>query len=377
MAGAWLGMAAVALVAALGMDWGMFQPQGRYISQVAAGETPAPVDAAQDWTSHGTHGDETRFAALDQIIPDNVGGLEIAWTFRACDTPVSLCGGAAEDQGIPRQVSDDLCLCAPNNMVISIDATSGAETWRHDVPTETRTWVRCRGLAHVDTAGPLPQLTLPGTTVVVGGRAADNVALDMSGGVMRGFDAITGAMTWAFDPGTPEDRAALAEGSAYTRSPPTVWAPKSYDAAFNSVFMPVGTAAIGLRSVKRSTEDEKYSASIRALVATSGDERGVYQTVHHDPWDFDVPMQPTLMDFKGPPALAFGTNAGQICGRDRVTGQPLTEADKWGATPFDQVIYRVIFEGCRSEGLFTAPGTDHSLSSPGSLGGIELGRLGR
>jgi glucose dehydrogenase len=36
---------------------------------------------------------------------------------------------------------------------------------------------------------------------VVGGRVADNVQTDMPGGVLRGFDVITGEMRWAFDPG--------------------------------------------------------------------------------------------------------------------------------------------------------------------------------
>nr|MBA2817185.1 Quinate/shikimate dehydrogenase (quinone) [Candidatus Pantoea persica] len=34
--------------------------------------------------------------------------------------------------------------------------------------------------------------TLAGTTAVVGGRVADNVQTDMPGGVLRGFDVITG-----------------------------------------------------------------------------------------------------------------------------------------------------------------------------------------
>ncbi len=40
--------------------------------------------------------------------------------------------------------------------------------------------------------------TLAGTTVVVGGRVADNVSTDMPGGVVRGYDVITGQQRWAF-----------------------------------------------------------------------------------------------------------------------------------------------------------------------------------
>ena len=62
--------------------------------------------------------------------------------------------------------------------------------------------------------------TLAGTTVVVGGRIADNVQTDMPGGVLRGFDVITGQMRWAFDPGNENPNAQLQPGQSYARSTP-------------------------------------------------------------------------------------------------------------------------------------------------------------
>ncbi len=81
---------------------------------------------------------------------------------------------------------------------------------------------------------------MAGTTVVVGGRVADNVQTDMPGGVIRGFDVITGEMRWAFDPGNPEDRQAPQGDSTYVRSTPNSWAPMSYDPAMNTVFLADG-----------------------------------------------------------------------------------------------------------------------------------------
>lgn len=483
-----LGAAAVALIAIVGMTWGMFQPHGIHNAVTATGQVPV-TDAGrqQNWDHYGSTSDQNRFAALDQINRDNVSELEVAWTFNTGEVPQSPGGGGLEDQNTPLQVGNSLYLCTASNTVISVDATTGEEQWRHEFPTDTRTWVRCRGLAYFDASQPLPQpeapdsspvtpvaavetnaackqrifmntidavlvaldaetgelcadfgdngtidlkaglgdaqsplysLTSPpvvaGTTVVVGGRVADNVALDMPGGVVRGFDVITGEMRWAFDPGNPSDHDAPSDGSIYTRSTPNVWAPMTYDAWSNTVFMPVGNAAIDLWGVERTPEDEKYGASILALDATTGDEKWVYQTVHHDLWDFDVPMQPTLIDFPNEdgsttPALTFGTKAGQIFVLDRLTGQPLTkviekdvkpatipnekysltqplsvgmpqigaqtlsEADMWGVTPFDQLMCRYIFKGYRYDGLYTAPDTDYSLSFPGSLGGMNWG----
>ena len=54
--------------------------------------------------------------------------------------------------------------------------------------------------------------TLAGTTVVVGGRVADNVSTDMPGGVVRGYDVITGQQRWAFDPHNPDPNHVLQPG---------------------------------------------------------------------------------------------------------------------------------------------------------------------
>ena len=271
-----------------------------------------------------------------------------------------------------------------------------------------------------DAGDPKYQLTsaptLAGTTVVVGGRVADNVQTDMPGGVLRGFDVVTGAMRWAFDPGNPDPNAKLEQGKNYVRSTPNSWAPMSYDPAMNTVFLPMGSSSVDLWGANRNALDHKYGASVLALDATTGKEKWVYQTVHNDLWDFDLPMQPSLIDFpmkdgSSKPAVVIGTKAGQIFVLDRLTGKPLTEvkevpvprgnipneqytptqpksvgmpqigaetlteSDMWGATPFDQLACRIGFKSMRYNGLYTVPGTDLSLSFPGSLGGMNWGSL--
>ncbi|RZL86289.1 MAG: membrane-bound PQQ-dependent dehydrogenase, glucose/quinate/shikimate family, partial [Variovorax sp.] len=80
--------------------------------------------------------------------------------------------------------------------LVAIDADSGAlcQGFGKDGVVDLKA-----GLGSAD--DPKYQLTsaptLAGTTVVVGGRVADNVQTDMPGGVLRGFDVITGEMRWA------------------------------------------------------------------------------------------------------------------------------------------------------------------------------------
>ncbi|MFA9287297.1 membrane-bound PQQ-dependent dehydrogenase, glucose/quinate/shikimate family [Comamonas sp. SY3] len=258
--------------------------------------------------------------------------------------------------------------------------------------------------------------TVAGTTIVIGGRVADNVQVDMPGGVIRGVDVMTGALRWAFDAGSNTPNEVLAPGATYTRSSANVWAGTTYDPSSNTVYLPMGSPSVDLYGVPRSAADLKYGASILALDAANGHEKWVYQTVHNDLWDFDIPMAPTLIDFPAKdgsttPALVVGTKAGQIFVLDRQSGQPLTqvddvpvkpagipgekyaatqrvsvgmpqigtqtltEADMWGATPLDQLVCRIKFKSMRYEGLFTAPSTDVSLSFPGSLGGMNWGGI--
>ena len=483
--------AGVLALACLATVAGMFVPHSP-ISANGASLPLVPVVPGQeqtDWASYGNTPQGTRFVALDQITRDNVEQLEVAWTYRTGDTPISPGGGGAEDQQTPLQIGNRVFLCTPHNNVIALDASTGQELWKTEINAKQKKWMRCRGLAYFDADAALEQPSVPGsspvppanvaadalcrrrifmnsvtpelvaldaetgafcpdfgvngrvdlrtgmgkgadtgqyyptsaptlagTTVVVGGRVADNVSTDMPGGVVRGFDVSTGQLRWAFDPGQPDNQKAPEDGHTYTRSTPNVWAPMSYDPLSNTVYMPVGSAAVDLWGVKHSALDRKYGASILAVDGTTGQEKWVYQTVHDDLWDFDVPMQPTLLDFpdasgQSVPALAVGTKAGQIFVLNRLTGLPLTEvqeravpagkipgetysptqpfsvgmpsigaddlkeSDMWGATPFDQLLCRVHFKSKRYTGLFTPPGTDASLNLPGSLGGMNWGGM--
>jgi glucose dehydrogenase len=141
--------------------------------------------------------------------------------------------------------------------------------------------------------------------------------------------------------------------------------------------------------------------------------RWVFQTTHHDLWDYDLPAQPLLLDWPTSqgqvPALIQATKRGQIFVLDRrngaplepvdealapktdvpgevtartqpwsrampdLGGPPLREVDMWGMTPFDQLWCRIAFHRLRYDGPLTPPSLRGSIVSPGMAGGQNWG----
>ncbi|XWJ89936.1 glucose/quinate/shikimate family membrane-bound PQQ-dependent dehydrogenase [Phytobacter ursingii] len=430
-----------------------------------------------DWKHWGntTHGD--RFAALDQINKHNVDKLQVAWVAHTGDIPQSN-GSGAEDQNTPLQIGDTLYVCTPYSKVLALDVDSGKEKWRYDAKATAPNWQRCRGLGYYEepstAASPAAQtqpaacerrLFLPttdarlvainadngqpcadfgdngtvdlsvgmgeikpgyyqqtstplvaGNIVVVGGRVADNFSTDEPPGVVRAYDVHTGKLAWAWDPGNPDRKGLPPEGQTYTRGTPNVWSAMSYDAKLNLIYLPTGNATPDFWAGERTAQDDKYSSSIVAVDATTGDVRWHFQTTHHDLWDFDLPSQPLLYDLpdgKGgtTPVLVQTSKQGMIFMLNRETGEPvakveerpvpagnvkgerysptqpysvgmpmignetLKESDMWGATPVDLLMCRIAFKGMRHQGVYTPPGLDRALQFPGSLGGMNWGSV--
>jgi len=255
-----------------------------------------------------------------------------------------------------------------------------------------------------------------GNVVIVGGRVADNFSTGEPPGVVRAFDVRSGELVWAWDPGNPNITKRPPAGETYTRGTPNVWSAMSYDPKLGLVYLPTGNATPDFFAGERTEFDDKWSSSVVALDVATGQVRWHFQTTHHDLWDFDLPAQPLLYDVpddKGgvQPALAQVTKQGEIFLLNRETGKPiarveerrvpqgnvpgerysptqpfsvempsignqtLTEADMWGATPFDQLMCRIQFKGMRHQGVYTPPGLDRALQFPGSLGGMNWGSV--
>ncbi len=419
-----------------------------------------------DWIYYGRTPAGDRFSPLDQIRPDNAARLAQAWSFSTGDKPrpgENSNGREFSFEATPIKVGNSLYFCTPHRQVIALDATTGALKWRYDPSGDMshNVYQACRGVSYYDasqtsptgpcthrivsTASDLPRLfeldadtgkpcdqfghqgmvdlrehmgpVPPGFhfisspplvlngRIVLGGWVYDNQAEDEPSGVIRAFDANTGQLAWSWDMGKVPANKALAADETYTRGTPNGWGVYTADPKLNLVFVPLGNATPDYFGGKRRPFDDEYSSSLVALDLTTGQERWHFQTVHHDLWDFDLPVGPSLVDLpdeKGDivPALVQTSKQGQLFLLDRRNGHPLAqveeqpvpkgdipgerysptqpfstgmpqlrapklrETDMWGATPIDQLLCRISFRLMRDDGLFTPPGLKATIGWP-------------
>ena len=171
-----------------------------------------------------------------------------------------------------------------------------------------------------------------GHLTVVGGWVRDIVAGEPSGAV-RAFDVLSGSLVWAWDVGAPEGTDTAAADHQFALETPNVWTVPTYDKELNLVYLPTGNGPPDYWGGDRNQVKEKFGTAIVAVDASTGKAKWVFQTVHHDVWDYDLPSQPVLYEMKNAqgtktPVLIQTTKTGQIFVLDRRTGQPVTEVQE-------------------------------------------------
>ncbi|HZG69445.1 MAG TPA: PQQ-binding-like beta-propeller repeat protein, partial [Herpetosiphonaceae bacterium] len=249
--------------------------------------------------------------------------------------------------------------------------------------------------------------------IIVGGTVLDNVSTNEQSGVIRAFDVNTGALVWNWDSGRPDVTTPIAPDETYVPNSPNSWSISSVDEELGMIYVPLGNQPPDQWGGNRSETVDRFSSSVVALDIATGQLRWVFQTVHHDLWDYDVPSQPSLVNLtiggQNVPALVQPTKQGEIYVLDRRNGQPvlpvtekpvpqgaapgdrtaptqpvsalsydpppLKESDMWGATLFDQLACRIAFRQLRYEGRYTPPSLQGTLVYPGNFGVFNWGSI--
>lgn len=458
----------VYVVAIVGIFYSGWQVTGsRFVHRqpvpAQSGDVQATSPESNDWRYYGRTEAGQRYSPLTQITPANVSQLKPAWEFHTGDV---MRKGEDKDgrefnfEVTPVKVGNSLFICTPHREVIALNATTGAQRWKFDPKSDTSAneYLACRGVAYSQSAGDkvCPEKIIATTSearmvalnaqtgepcssfgqngfvsltdhmgdvppgfhfitsqpmvmdgrIVLGGWIYDNQSTGEPSGVVRAFDVNTGQLAWAWDMGRDPQNAPLKPGEVYTRGTPNGWGTYTGDPKLGLVYIPLGNATPDYYGAGRRPFDEKYSSSLVALDIHTGEERWHFQTVHHDVWDFDLPIGPTLVDLPSPegitvPALVQTTKMGQLFLLDRRTGKPLAqvnekpvntspslpgehlsptqpdsvgmpslsppdlkETDAWGATPIDQLYCRIQFKSARYQGQFTPPAEGKSIAYP-------------
>ncbi len=294
----------------------------------------AVIDNADNWAIQTGDYKNQRYSKLDMINKDNVGDLQVAWTFST--------GVLRGHEGSPLVVGDMMYVHAPfPNTVYALNlADEGKIVWKYEPKQDPDVIpVMCcdtvnRGVAYADgkvflhqadtTVVALDEKTGQVIWSVKNGDPAigetntatvlpvkDKVIVGISGGEfgVRGsvtaYNMADGSLAWrAYSMGPdsdilvdPENTTHLGkpigedsglntwEGDQWKIGGGTTWGWYSYDAEENLMYY--GTGNPSTWNPAQRPGDNRWSMTIMARDVDTGVAKWFYQMTPHDEWDFD------------------------------------------------------------------------------------------
>ena len=430
------------------------------IAALVLGLMAGPAISLEEWPTYGHDYGDSRYSPLAQITPANVSGLKPAWTYHM-RPPGREARGFAASENTPLVVGGVMFVSTPYGRVVALDAETGKQRWAYEVPAGDQP--ATRGVSYWPGAKPqivfgtrggllialdaksgapvegfgkdgvvnlhsdavmqgFPQAALGVTSapviykdlIITGSRNQETPQKGASGQV-RAFDVHTGREVWHFN-GVPQPGQKFHdtwEGDSWVgRSGVNVWVGLTLDAKRGIAYLPFGAPTFD-----QSGNDRKgpslFANSLVAVNAATGKYLWHFQAVHHDLWDYDLPLT-TLIDVKKEghtiPAIAVMSKASLLVLLDRVTGKPIyaikempvpTDTDMEGekvsptqpasiTPPLGRTSFNMSeladltpqqTEGCKKliaeqkvigAGYFQPPRVDHAVARfPGNWGGID------
>lgn len=329
-----------------------------------------PVGADLNWSHYLGHPSSSQYSLLSQIDKENVGRLEVAWTY--------VTGDSAEFQSNNLVIGGVLYTATPTRSVTALNAATGKHLWTFDPDSVVRYdgskyqgGGRQRGVTYWEDDGngriftvkgpwlysldadtgelvtsfgdegwmhlgeqmdwegrPNVGLNTPGYVyedmLIIGANVSEDVP-----GAIRAFDARTGERKWIFHtlprPGEPGSDT-WPEGYLDHTGGASDWSGIAIDTERGIVYSSTESAGPDFYGGNRFGEN-LFANSILALDANTGERLWHRQLVHHDLWDMDNPTPPTLLtvehDGEMRDVVAQGTKMGLLFVFDRVTGEPL------------------------------------------------------
>lgn len=331
-------------------------------------------EAYTTWSSYLGDPGRSHFTTLNQITPQNVSQLQVAWRYEAQDW--------GQMQMNPLVVDSIVYGVTAALRVVALHADTGKELWKfgdsvkvwHSTSRGVSFWQQGEDKRILCTLGPdlyaLDALTgkpiatfgsngkidmrsgmpasakdkfvisnTPGTVfkdiIVMPLRVSEGA--DAAPGDIMAFNIISGKLEWVFHtiphPGEPGHET-WDDPKAYMN--PRVgaannWAGMALDETAEIIYVPTGSAAPDFYGGDRLGSN-LYANSLLALNANTGERIWHFQFTHHDIWDRDPPAPPNLLtvEHKGRKikAVAQVTKQGYVYVFDRMTGEPLFDIEE-------------------------------------------------
>lgn len=354
-----------------------------------------PTAVGADWIAVGGDRGAARFSSLDEIHRGNVGELAVAWTWNTGE----LERGGKTIECTPLVVDGVMYVTTAYLRVAALDAATGAELWSFDPFTDLpptgmplASGGVNRGLAYwsdgepdgarrvlhgisdgrlfsldartgtLDPAfgeggvldlragidrdlsrmpyGPTSAPAVCADVVILGFSCGEGPGPSAPGDV-RAFDVRTGAARWSFRtvPAPGEFGNETWAGDSWReRGGANAWGGVCVDTEREWAFFGLGSAAFDFYGGDRHGAN-LFANCVVAVDARTGERQWHFQTLHHDLWDHDLPIHPTLVrvrrDGELRDAVAQVTKTGYVFVLDRDTGEPLFEVEERPAPPSD------------------------------------------
>ena len=343
------------------------------------------LHAQNDWPRWGRDGGNQRFSPLKQINTSNVSKLVPAWQYSMKNGEPPF----RPSESTPLVVGGVMYLSYPVYRVVALESETGKVLWDYTAPgdynsAEHRSHFRGGSMRSVaywpgDKLTP-PQIVFgteeghlisvnartgrpnPGfgnegivnlktpevmkgfpnmhvgitsaplvykNLVFTGGHNPDAPGSKGPAGDVRAWDLNTGKLVWTFHtvarPGEVGNETWLND-SWKDVSGANVWSFFTLDERRGILYMPIGSAQNDFYGMDRPGNN-LFANSIVAVDAETGKLKWYFQAVHHDLWDYDMPIPPILFDVakdgKKIPAVGFMTKNPLLFIFDRVTGKPI------------------------------------------------------
>ena len=426
-----------------------------YESPRATGMTPDHLT----WDASGGGADSSQYSALDQINRSNVAQLEVAWTYPT--------GPGQPPQFNPIIADGKMIVINGQGKLVALDPATGAELWVSNLEgrvgirgvnywesadgSEGRLMVLNQGILRaldVDTGQMIPTFgtnggvdlrdALPRDAAIPAnplstnnpGRIYQNtIIMSLPAGAydyasspanIQAYDVVTGELKWTFNVVPREGEFGYdtwEHGPDHARYGGVHnWSESTVDVENGIVFIPTGTPRYDFFGGNREG-DNLFGNSLLALDANTGQRLWHFQIVHHDLWDFDLPVAPKLMTLNRNgeriPAVIQVTKHGYVFAFNRLTGEPIwpieerpvpasdipgevaspTQPFPTWPQPFMRQSFTVddinpylpeadqealrhnLTNVWRNEGIFTPPSLRGSISMPGHNGGANWGEV--